>query len=124
MNEESVGTVKISEDVIASISNMAACEAEGVAKLVIKTVPNIKSAVPNYKNPVKGVSIVNSADGMELTLQIAVKQGYKVQNVAKHVQDNVSDAVANMTGLKVKAINVVVAGIVDEKKPAETPETK
>ena len=126
MSEDRVGTVKISEDVIASITNMAACEVEGVSKLVLKSISNIKTAIPNYKPAVKGVSIANIPNGgMELTLQIAVKQGHKLQDVAKRVQDNVLDAVQNMTGLSVKKVNVVVAGIVEEKKPAtDLKETK
>ena len=93
---------------------------------VLKSISNIKTAIPNYKPAVKGVSIANIPNGgMELTLQIAVKQGYKLQDVAKRVQDNVLDAVQNMTGLSVKKVNVVVAGIVEEKKPAtDLKETK
>lgn len=126
MSEDKVGTVKISEDVIASISNMAACEVEGVSKLVLKSISNIKTAIPNFKPAIKGVSIANNpSGGMELTIQIAAKQGYKLQDVAKRVQENVQEAVQNMTGLSVKKVNVVVAGIVEEKKPATEPkETK
>ena len=61
MSEDRVGTVKISEDVIASITNMAACEVEGVSKLVLKSISNIKTAIPNYKPAVKTGDESNTA---------------------------------------------------------------
>ena len=116
MKEEyNVGSIKISEDVIAGIANMAACEVEGVARLVSKGITNPKSLIANFKPAVKGVSIATTPEGLELTLQAALQQGYKIQDVAKKIQQNVSDAVQNMTGLTVKTVNVIVVGLVESK---------
>ena len=57
----------------------------------------------------------STPEGLELTLQAALQQGYKIQDVAKKIQQNVSDAVQNMTGLTVKTVNVIVVGLVESK---------
>ena len=124
MNEEfnNSGMIKISEDVIASIANTAACEIDGVAKLVSRGIPSAKSMIVNFKSAAKGVSIATTEDGMDFTLNIAVEPDVNIQDVAVKVQRNVREAVQSMTGLKVNKINVFVVSLVasaSEPVPAE-----
>ena len=46
---------------------------------------------------------------------IAVKYGYAIHEVALQVQTAIADAVTDMTGLPVAAVNVHVSGVVFEK---------
>ncbi|PWM45518.1 MAG: Asp23/Gls24 family envelope stress response protein [Clostridiales bacterium] len=115
--EYNAGSVKISEEVLAGIVNVAACEVDGVVKLVSKGITNAKTLVENFKSAVKGVSIATTPAGLEITLQIAVKQGCKMQKVANEVQINVAEAVRNMSGLEVSRVNVVVVAVIDVKVP-------
>ena len=117
MNEKSNGAIKISEDVITSIAITAATEIDGVARVYSKIAPSAKSIVSNIKLIAKSISIVTTEDGIELTLQISVKNGYKIPEVCENIQTNVADSVASMTGISVSKVNVIVASV--EEKPAE-----
>lgn len=119
-----IGTIKISEDVIAGIANLAAAEVDGVIKVIPKGISSIKDIIPNLKNVIKGIAVVNGADGLELTMQICVKMGFNMQTVALKVQSSVADAVQTMTGLTVKSVNVVVAAVADEKPAKNKPAAK
>lgn len=114
-----MGTVKISEEVIATIAHTAASEVDGVAKVHPKMVTNAKNFINNLKPSIKGISISTTPEGIELTLQLTIKNGYKIPEVASKVQDNVSDAVQNMTGLKVNKVNVIITNIDLEKLTAD-----
>lgn len=114
-----IGTVKISEEVISTIANTAACEVDGVAKVHPKMVSNAKNFIANLKPAIKGVSISTTPEGIELTLQLSIKNGYKIPEVAKKVQDKVSDAVQNMTGLKVNKVNIIITNVTLEKPTSD-----
>ncbi len=115
MEEQNNGSIKISEEVIATIAINAALEIDGVASVMQKVLPSTKSVVGNIKNIRKGVGLLRTEEGLELTIQIVVKNGYKIPDVSVAVQSNVKDTVANMTGINVIKTNVIVAGVVEKK---------
>ncbi len=115
MDEKINGTIKISEEVIASIANTAAMEIEGVYKVNQKMSPSVKNISAQLKHIVKGVNIINAEDGVDITLQIIIKHGYNIPEVAQKVQRNIADALSGMTGLTIKRVNVIVTSVVEEK---------
>jgi len=119
MDERNCGSIKISEDVIASIAVTAALEIDGTAKVHQKLLASAKNIVGTVKATQKGVSVVTTAEGLDLTVQISVKNGYKIPDVALAVQNNVKEAVSNMTGLNVCRVNIIVSNVVAEKVKSE-----
>ncbi len=119
MEEQNNGSIKISEEVIATIASNAALEIDGVASVLQKVLPSTKSVAGNIKNVRKGVGIVRNDEGLELTVQIVVKNGYKIPDVSLAAQTNVKETVANMTGINVTTTNIIVAGAVEEKAKKE-----
>ncbi|MBQ2881454.1 MAG: Asp23/Gls24 family envelope stress response protein [Clostridia bacterium] len=115
MDEKINGTIKISEEVIASIATTAAMEIEGVYKVNQKISPSVKNISAQLKHIVKGVNIINSEDGVDVTLQITIKHGYNIPDVAQKVQKNISEALSGMTGFAIKRVNVIVTSVVEEK---------
>ncbi|MGN0989263.1 MAG: Asp23/Gls24 family envelope stress response protein [Eubacteriales bacterium] len=116
MEDKKNGSVKISEEVVASIVTTAAMETEGVARVYQKLQPATKAAVPASKHVIKGVVITTLNDGVDLTVQLEVKLGYKIPDVANAVQKHVADSVRSMTGLNVLHVNAVVLSVVDPSK--------
>ncbi len=108
------GNLNISEDVIASITNIASKEVEGVAELAV--VPaSIKGLFKS--KPVKSSVSVNLNDGVAvIDVYLKLKYGAKVQSVAEELQKKVKDSVQNMTGIAVSKVNVHISGIVIEEK--------
>ena len=101
------GEIKVSTEVVSVISGMAVSEIEGVASLI----EDADSTVYSKKMLSRGVSIETKNDEMTVTLNIIVKYGYQINEVAREVQLKVKDALENMIGFRIKAVNVVVAGV-------------
>lgn len=114
------GTIKISEDVVASIAALAATETEGVGGLAAGLTAEIASLL-GKKSQNKGVRVqLGEQDTVGVELSILVEFGKSVGEVALAVQKAVKAAVESMTGLKTAVVNVVVGGVTfDQPKPAE-----
>ena len=96
------GNVMISEDVVAAIVEHALTEVEGAGFQ-----GDIK------KSWTKSMKILIAEDNsVSVTINIVVKFGYSVVDVAGNVQTVLTAAVENMTGVKVSEVNVNVCGIV------------
>ena len=114
------GTIKISEDVVASIAALAAAETEGVGGLAAGLTAEIASLL-GKKSQNKGVRVqLGEPDTVGVELSLLVEFGKSVGEVALAVQKAVKAAVESMTGLKTAVVNVVVSGVTfDQPKPAE-----
>lgn len=114
------GTIKISEDVVASIAALAAIETEGVGGLAAGLTAEIASLL-GKKSQNKGVRVqLGEQDTVGVELSILVEFGKSVGEVALAVQKAVKAAVESMTGLKTAVVNVVVSGVTfDQPKLAE-----
>lgn len=101
------GEIKVSTEVVSVISGMAVSEIEGVASLI----EDADSTVYSKKMLSRGISIETKNDEMNVTLNIIIKSGYNINEVAREVQLKVKDSLENMIGFTVKSVNVVVAGV-------------
>ena len=111
MEEIKNGSIRISDEVIADIAIKAARDVEGVASVHQRLLENAKNLMSSHVTFVKGVTIAPSENGLELTVQISVLFGAKVQDVCVNVQREVADAVSDMTGISVCFVNVAVVGV-------------
>ncbi len=106
------GSVMISEDVIATIVAHAVCDVDGVVSLCVKPGSDIAELI-GKKNWGKGVKVViDDDDALYIDCNVTVGYGQNVVTIAKLVQDAIANAVENMTGVEIKAVNVNVSGIV------------
>ncbi len=105
------GSLHISEEVIASIAGLAVMEVDGVCGLGTSAGPDLADIL-GKKNLAKGIRISVSEDN-EITLDctIMVKLGYNIKDVAAAAQATVASHVESVSGLRVAAVNVTVAGI-------------
>ncbi len=103
-------SLQISTDAISKIAKCAAMEIDGVVDIACgghKTVRGILERV-SIQQPVE----VDVKDGtVRLMMYVMVAFGCKVPNVAAKVQENVKNAIQNMTGVTVSQVNIIVAGI-------------
>ena len=99
------GNVMISEDVVATIVEHTLTEVEGVVKG--------GSEVVGKKSWGKGLRIAIAEDNsVSIGCNVIVSYGESVVDVAKSVQEAVSNAVESVTGVSVKDVHVNVCGIV------------
>ncbi len=105
-----IGTVKIADDVIALISAFAAMEVEGVSGMAGDISMEAVSK-GGMKKLGKTVKVDVTKEGVEVDMAIDLVYGYSIPETCSKVQNRVSSAIENMTGLKAKDVNVRVAGI-------------
>lgn len=107
LTNDKKGEIKVSSEVISVISGMAVKEIEGVASLI----EDAESTVYSKKMLSRGISVEIKNEEMTVTLNIIVKYGYQINEVAREVQLKVKDALENMLGFHIKSVNVIVAGV-------------
>ena len=112
--EEELGSVNISEEVLAAISGAAALDVEGVSALGSGLGSDV-AAMVNRKVLSKGVRIAVDEDQVLVDVTLLVKYGYVVPDVARAVQEAIASAVENTSGLQVAGVNVTVAGVTFQK---------
>ena len=105
------GNLKISDDVIATLSAKAAKEVEGIAGMTGGIVGNITAAVLGKKDTSKGIDVEMKDGVCSVTLHVKVCYGVKIPEVAWKVQENVKNIIESMTGLVVEKVNISVEGI-------------
>lgn len=107
---DELGNIHISEEVLAGISAAAALEVDGVSSLAANLGSDIAELL-GKKNLAKGVHIKMEDDQVEVELSVLMHYGSTIPEMGKAVQDNVKQAIENMTGLQVSTVNVNVGGI-------------
>lgn len=107
---DTIGEIRIAGDVVANIAGIAATEVEGVAS----TVGNITNELMNkvgIKTLSKAIKVVVEEGKCNVDIAIIMKYGYHIPTTCKKVQERVTSAIQNMTGLMVADINIRVEGI-------------
>ncbi len=108
--------VSIAEPVIASIAGLAATAVEGVSGLRGTVAEHLKAILSDEggrHRHGRGVLTRLEADGaVRLTLHLAVEYGHPIHEVARAVQERVRREVEEMTGLRVRAVDVYVSDLV------------
>lgn len=112
--QEELGSVNISEEVLAVIAGAAAMEVDGVSALGT-SLTNDVAALVTRKSVAKGVHLEVEGEAVMVDVTILVKYGYVVPEVAKNVQEAVQNAVMNTSGLDVAGVNVTVSGVTFHK---------
>ncbi len=116
-------SVKISDEVIAVITGIAASETEGVISVGAGGIASgWAEFISGKKNTSKGIKIIMTESGVEVDVAIVVKYGVNIPEVATNVQINAKNSIEEMTGLKVDKIDVKIIGIKTEAPEKKNPE--
>lgn len=102
-----LGSMKVSEDVILKIAETAACEIDGVAVKNMR-LESKHGLLSKIRGSVRARLVGESA---ALKLDISVVDGFNAVSVAENVQKSVKSAVQNMTGFTVTKVDVNIAGV-------------
>lgn len=107
---ENSGSIKISDEVIATITSVAVSEIEGVCGLSVSFAGEIAQKFTKKSNT-KGIKVSTNENETTIDINLVVKYGIRIPEVAWEVQDNVKKTVESMSGLKVAKVNIHVAGV-------------
>ncbi|MFC0213196.1 Asp23/Gls24 family envelope stress response protein [Paenibacillus chartarius] len=115
------GLIRISDDVVSTIAGLAALETPGVAAMSGGISEGLAKRLSG-KNAQRGVSVEVGQLEAAIDLRIIIQYGSKIQDVCRDLQENVRDAVENMTGLRVVEVNVKVEGVAFKEEKEEPDE--
>lgn len=108
-SKQPIGSLRISRDVIATITSFATKEIDGVADLAPFT-SNISGWLMK-KQTAKSIVITLTDDVAIIDIHVILKYGSKIPEVSERIQVAVKEAVQNMTGIAVAKVNIYIAGI-------------
>ena len=117
-NDESI---KISNDVVASIAGVAVSEVPGVYGMAGGFAGGISEVLSGKKNLSKGIKVDVGEKETKIDVNIIVEYGARIPDVAFEIQNRVKKAVESMTGLKVEEVNVHVQGVNTDTAKNDTP---
>ena len=121
-SDSALGTIRIADEVVSIIAGLAATEIDGIAGMSGGLVGGIAEML-GRKNFSKGVKVEVGEREAAIDLYIIVKYGVRIPDVALAAQENIKQAIENMTGLSVVEVNVHVQGVnfpEEEEKIEET----
>ena len=111
--------INVANDVVATIAGMAVAKVDGVAKMAGGFTEGLK-AISGKKQMSRGIKVETEEDTVKIEINIIVKYGVNIREVAKNIQNIVKEEVENMTGNKVEKVVVNVQGVkVDEPDSEE-----
>ncbi|MGI6118997.1 MAG: Asp23/Gls24 family envelope stress response protein [Desulfosporosinus sp.] len=109
--DNSLGSIRIADEVVEVIAGLAASEVEGVVGMSGGFVGDLAHILGRNKNLSKGVKVEVGEHEVAVDLYIVVEYGVSIPEVAFNVQKAVKEAIESMTGLKVVEGNVHVQGV-------------
>ncbi len=118
-----LGTIKISEEVIAIIAANAAAKTQGIAEMSSTLTDGLVNML-GRTNDSKGVRTeMTDETTVVISLYVAVYHGYRIPDTALRVQEKVKTAVEELTGYTVSAVHVFIQDILFNSSPAPLPPT-
>ncbi len=114
-----LGSIQIAPEVLAVIAGLATVEVDGVAGMSGGIAGGIAELL-GRKNVGKGVKVVVAEESATIDVSVIIHFGMRIPEVCMQIQENIQEAISEMTGLHVKEVNVHVLDVLF--KPAETKE--
>ena len=108
------GSINVSEDVISTMVRTAITEIDGVAGISNTAGAELAELI-GIKTVSKGIKVQIVDDTIKVDAVILVRYGCNIVNVAKEVQNSVTEAVQAITGIDKAEVNVHVSGVAFEK---------
>jgi uncharacterized alkaline shock family protein YloU len=109
-SHNSLGSIRIANEVVAVIAGLAATEIDGIAGMSGGIAGGIAEML-GRRNMARGVKVEVGEREAAVDLFVIVEYGARIQDVALRVQEGVKQAIESMTGLAVIEINVHVQGV-------------
>lgn len=107
IDDDSIGTTRISPQAIETIAKISILEIEGVAG--INT-----SFFGRNKEATQGIKVKLGENDVIVDVSINIKYGYLIPDLATKIQENVKESIESMVGLDVLEVNVYFSNIVLE----------
>ncbi|CAN7328766.1 Asp23/Gls24 family envelope stress response protein [Rossellomorea sp. LjRoot5] len=116
--KDGLGKIEIAPEVIEVIAGIAASEVEGVSQMRGNFATGVVERL-GKKNHGKGVKVELAEEGIIVDVYCLMKFGVAIPTVAQKIQDNIRQALHNMTALEADEVNVHIVGVQFENQKFE-----
>lgn len=116
--EGSIGRIEVAPEVIATIAYYATVGVPGVARTVPPSSSRFRRATAKYE----GVVLTYEGSNLSLDIYLLVKPQNNMVEISQLVQKSIFEAIDQMVGVPVEAINVHVVNVTTAAKDSETDE--
>lgn len=106
-----LGLITISEDVLLKVAGYSALECYGIVAMSSKRAKDGFVEWLGKENLTKGVQVNITEAGIDIDLFIIVEYGISIVEVCNIIKSQVCYKIENMTGAKVRRVNISVEGI-------------
>ena len=106
-----LGLITISEDDLLKVAGYAALECYGIVAMSSKRAKDGFVEWLGKENLTKGVQVNITDAGIDIDLFIIVEYGISIVEVCNIIKSQVCYKIENMTGAKVRRVNISVEGI-------------
>lgn len=117
------GKVEIAPEVIEVIAGIAASEVEGVAQMRGNFASGVVERL-GKKNHGKGIRVELAEEGIVVDVYCLMNFGVSIPSVAQKVQDNIRQALLNMTALEIEEVNIHIVGVAFDQGKQDSEELK
>jgi uncharacterized alkaline shock family protein YloU len=97
-----LGTITISNEVVAQIVSRTAAESYGVVAMAPRAA--IGKLLP--ERPTRGIAVKGTPEGLRIDLHVVVEYGLNLAEVGTTIRSRVAYEVTRLTGLRVAAVEV------------------
>lgn len=112
-----LGAVQVHHDAIAAIARIAALKVGGVVDTGGSFVDGIVGMI-GKKGGTHGIRVEVTGNDVTLELQVIIEFGATIAQLAWQVQNEVRQAVQQMTGKRVQRVDVIVQGVQPPRAPS------
>ncbi len=109
--ENSLGTIHIADEVLATIAGRASVECYGIVGMASKRATDGIIELLGKENLSRGVKVHTKGKEVDIDIYIIVEYGVCIPTVAKNVMDRIRYNVENFSGMVVKDVNIKVEGV-------------
>jgi uncharacterized alkaline shock family protein YloU len=115
---DGLGKIEIAPEVIEVIAGIAASEVEGVSQMRGNFATGVVERL-GKKNHGKGVKVELAEEGIIIDIYCVMQFGISIPSVAQKIQDNIRQALLDMTALEADEVNVHIVGVQFENMKVE-----
>ena len=118
MNLDGLGKIEIAPEVIEVIAGIAASEIDGVATMRGNFAAGVVERL-GKKNHRKGIRVDLSDNQIKIDVYCILNFGVSIPKVAQSIQENIRQALYNMTGLETDEVNIHIVNVNFETQKEE-----
>lgn len=110
-DNEELGKIEISPEVLEVIAGIAANEVEGVATMRGTFASDVAKRLGRKQQHGKGVKVEIKDETIKVDMFVIMNYGAQIIEVCKKIQENVYQTIKTMTAIELDEVNVHVVGV-------------